>query len=156
VAYETAHVREGEVRGNLPRIGLGLLRQRRQLEFDFIVAPGPILNQSRSLSKVRTNWRLQPTAILFCEWATRNCASASPCAIKHVNGTRKEIPSHFKLNDQREVRFELATYDKSVPLVIDPVLVYSTYLGGTRTDYGTGIAVDASGYFYVVGGYYQL
>ena len=47
--------------------------------------------------------------------------------------------------------FELASYDKAHPLVIDPVLVYSTYLGGGGYDYGIGIAVDGSGNVYVTG-----
>ena len=48
------------------------------------------------------------------------------------------------------ITFEVARYDKTRPLVIDPVLAYSTYLGGsTRT--GHGIAVDASGNAYVTG-----
>ena len=51
----------------------------------------------------------------------------------------------------REVAFELAKYDAAKPLVIDPVLVYSTYLGGSGVDHGRGIAVDGSGNAYVTG-----
>jgi hypothetical protein len=45
----------------------------------------------------------------------------------------------------------VAGYDASRPLVIDPVLSYSTYLGGSDDDSGNGIAVDADGNAYVVG-----
>ena len=48
-------------------------------------------------------------------------------------------------------RFRVAAYDLARPLVIDPVLVYSTYLGGSRADWGADIAVDAAGNAYVVG-----
>ena len=50
-----------------------------------------------------------------------------------------------------EVAFELAHYDRSRPLVIDPVLSFSTYLGGSGSDYGTDIEVDADGFVYVTG-----
>ncbi|HUU12541.1 MAG TPA: choice-of-anchor D domain-containing protein [Terriglobia bacterium] len=54
-------------------------------------------------------------------------------------------------NSKFEVGFEIAPYDRTRPLVIDPVLAYSTYLGGTGLDYAEGIAVDAAGSAYVVG-----
>jgi hypothetical protein len=57
----------------------------------------------------------------------------------------------FTLDAQNRVHFALGPYDHTRPLVIDPVLVYSTYLGGSNEDYGTGIAVDSSGNAYVIG-----
>jgi hypothetical protein len=58
---------------------------------------------------------------------------------------------HFILDAQNRVHFALGAYDHTRPLVIDPVLVYSTYLGGDFLDYGNGIAVDSSGDAYVAG-----
>ena len=55
------------------------------------------------------------------------------------------------LKEEHEVGFQVAAYDASKPLVIDPVLSYSTYLGGSDVDVGFGIAVDASGNAYVAG-----
>jgi hypothetical protein len=49
------------------------------------------------------------------------------------------------------VGFKIAAYDRTRPLVIDPVLVYSTYLGGSFDDRGLGIAVDTAGNCYVTG-----
>ena len=51
-----------------------------------------------------------------------------------------------------EVSFEIAVYDATKPLIIDPVLSYSTYLGGSGSDFGGGITVDDSGAAYVTGG----
>jgi len=54
-----------------------------------------------------------------------------------------------------ELGFEVGAYDASLPLVIDPTLVYSTYLGGSGFDYGSGIAVDSAGNAYVTGQTYS-
>jgi len=67
------------------------------------------------------------------------------------NGPRTTVTSRFTLDAENRVRFALGPYDRSEPVVIDPVLVYSTYLGGSRWDHGYGIAVDASGNAYVTG-----
>ena len=58
---------------------------------------------------------------------------------------------HFILDAQNRVHVALGLYDHTRPLVIDPVLVYSTYLGGSGMDNGSGIAVDSSGNAYVAG-----
>ena len=50
-----------------------------------------------------------------------------------------------------EIGFEVTGYDPQKPLVIDPVLSYSTYLGGSGFDYGSGVAVDSAGNAYVTG-----
>jgi hypothetical protein len=49
------------------------------------------------------------------------------------------------------IGIQLAAYDRTKPIVIDPVLLYSTYLGGSESDGGAGIAVDGSGQAYVTG-----
>jgi hypothetical protein len=54
-------------------------------------------------------------------------------------------------NPKYEVSFEVAAYDKSKPLIIDPVLTYSTFLGGGDNETGYGITVDADGNAYVTG-----
>src|SRR3989441_8692213 len=55
------------------------------------------------------------------------------------------------LKAERQVAFEVAAYDATKPLIIDPVLAYSTYLGGSGGDQGFGVAVDAVGNAYVTG-----
>ena len=64
---------------------------------------------------------------------------------------RKLIDGHYVLKSDGEVTFEIAPYDRTLPLIIDPVLSYSTYLGGSDMDYANGIAVDPSGNAYVTG-----
>jgi hypothetical protein len=61
------------------------------------------------------------------------------------------VPGHWVLGGSREARFEVGTYDPKRTLVIDPVLVYSSYLGGSGSEEGHAIAVDGSGSVYVTG-----
>jgi hypothetical protein len=64
---------------------------------------------------------------------------------------RKFLEGHYTLDAQNQVRFQVASYDHSKPLFIDPTLSYSTYLGGSGVDEANGIAVDSQGYAYVTG-----
>lgn len=84
-----------------------------------------------------------------------------PLAYQEINGERREVEGAFlvephpgKAASEEEsfvFGFKLAAYNPAYPLVIDPVLVYSSYLGGSGSDTGYGIAVDSSGYAYVTG-----
>ena len=74
-------------------------------------------------------------------------------------GQRTPVEGHFVLQADNRVGFEVPFYDHNKPLVIDPVLLYSTYLGGSGGvsnsvplgDVATGIAVDSAGNAYVTG-----
>ncbi|HEV2175955.1 MAG TPA: SBBP repeat-containing protein [Terriglobia bacterium] len=64
--------------------------------------------------------------------------------------SRTPIACRYRVAGHR-VTFEIGTYDRTKPLVIDPALSYSTFLGGSAFDEGFGIAVDSSGNAYVTG-----
>src|SRR5439155_1271746 len=66
-------------------------------------------------------------------------------------GARREIPGRYVLRGSGRVGFVVGAYDAGRPLVIDPVLVYSTYLGGGAFDAALGVAVDSAGSAYVTG-----
>ena len=64
---------------------------------------------------------------------------------------RRYSEGRYVLEAGNQVTFQVSAYDKTKPLVIDPVLTYSSYLGGSSTDEGHAIAIDASGNAYVTG-----
>jgi hypothetical protein len=64
---------------------------------------------------------------------------------------RKLVDARYVLKPDGTVTFEIGPYDRTLPLVIDPVLSYSTFLGGSDMDYANGVAVDASGNAYITG-----
>src|SRR5206468_4027453 len=74
-----------------------------------------------------------------------------PVVYQEAAGMQHEIAGSYILKGENQVGFDIGAYDASQPLVIDPVLVYSTYLGGSGNDSGLGIAVDSAGSAYVTG-----
>ena len=74
-----------------------------------------------------------------------------PISYQHLNGKKRIIRSGYVLTGRNEIGFRVGRYHKNFPLVIDPVLSYSTYLGGSSDEQGNGIAVDSSGNAYIVG-----
>src|SRR5438105_4311781 len=75
-----------------------------------------------------------------------------PVIYQEIDGVRTKIEGRYVLKDAHRVGFKVAAYDQSRPLVIDPTLIYATYLGGNGGEQGIGIAVDAAGAAYVTGG----
>jgi hypothetical protein len=74
-----------------------------------------------------------------------------PVIYQEVDGVKQEIAGHYVLKGRHEVGFKVAQYDKSRPLIIDPVLAYSTFVGGNNSDQSDAIAVDADGNAYITG-----
>lgn len=72
-------------------------------------------------------------------------------AYQEADGVKQYIACNYVLEKDNQVRFELGPYDHTRPLVIDPVLRYSSYLGGAASELGRDIAVDGSGNAYIVG-----
>src|SRR6266536_5733749 len=74
-----------------------------------------------------------------------------PGVYQEKDRVREEVSGQYTLNSEQEVGFDIAAYDTARPLVIDPVLAYSTFLGGTGEDTGVEIAVSAHGNAFVTG-----
>jgi len=150
-----------------PGVDLVYYGNQRQLEYDFVVAPGADPKTIRLAFEGTDKLEIDADGALVLNTAVGRIVQQKPVIYQEVAGERKEISGRYRLKGRREVGFEVARYDTTQPLVIDPVLVYSTYLGGSEVfvgcgiggydldcggdDFGHGIAVDGSSSAYVTG-----
>src|SRR5437773_8090007 len=135
-----------------PGIDLVYYGNQRQLEYDFVVSPGA--DPERIVLGFQGAERLEINAEgeLVLHAAGGVIRQRVPVIYQEIDGVRTKIEGRYVLKDAHRVGFQVAAYDPSRPLVIDPTLVYAaTYLGGNDADFGSGIAVDAAGAAYVTG-----
>ncbi|MCW5977447.1 MAG: SBBP repeat-containing protein [Bryobacteraceae bacterium] len=122
-----------------------------QLEFDFVVAPGadPSRIGLRLVSRNAVNVTSDRNLVARTE--TGELVHKAPVVYQASDGERTAIGGRYKL-DGNLLRFEIGEFDPSRTLVIDPVVLFASYLGGTGVDQGRGIALDADGNIYLTGG----
>ena len=134
-----------------PGVDLLYYGNQRQLEYDLVVAPGADPAAIELSFEGVEKLRIDAQGDLLLDTPGGEIRQHKPLIYQEVDGVRREIAGAYVLNGDRQVSFEVAAYDAGEPLIIDPVLIYSTYLGGSFSDRSFGIAVDASGNAYVTG-----
>ncbi len=146
--------------GIYPGIDLVYYGTQRQLEYDFIVAPGgnpdQIALQFEGAEKVEIDAEGELIATLD---GARTVCWHKPLVYQEAGGQRREISSRYQFvkGAVNRVQFALGSYDRSLPLVIDPLLGFSTYFGsgasalGFDDGGGKSIALDSAGNIYVAG-----
>ena len=143
-----AKVHVGEL---YPGINLVYYGNQHLLEYDFTVAPGA---DPRAIGMHFTGVdRISITAQgeLILRLAGGEIRQPKPVIYQMVEGRRKVIDGGYRLVDTHTVAFVVGNYDPSQPLVIDPVLSYSTYFGGTAGETAYAVALDAAGNVYMTG-----
>src|SRR5947209_1276856 len=140
-----------KVQGVYPGVDLVYYGNQRKLEYDFIVAPGADPGSITMVVEGAERPSLNGQGDLVLAIEDREVRFQKPVVYQEVDGVRREISGSYKLKSAHQVGFQVGAYDGSLPLIIDPALSYSTYLGGSGTDQGLGIAVDSGGYAYVTG-----
>ena len=133
-----------------PGIDLVYYGNQTRLQYDFIVEPGG--------DPRRIAWRVDGADALEVDDAGhlqirvggRAIEQERPFTYQVVDGERREVPSRFVV-EAAIVRFDVGAYDRSRPLVIDPVLTYSSWFGGRSQESISDIAVDSSGNILVTG-----
>jgi uncharacterized protein (TIGR03437 family) len=133
-----------------PGVDLVYYGNQRQLEYDFVVAPGADPRAIRISFDGAEKLKVDELGNLALRIGGDEITFRKPTVYQEVNGARREIAGEYALRG-RQAGFHLGDYDASRPLVIDPILTYSTYLGGSFDDEGRSIAVDAAGAAYVTG-----
>jgi hypothetical protein len=133
-----------------PGVDLVYYGNQGQLEYDFIVAPGADPKAIGLQFAGARQIRLRSNGDLRVAATSGEVAFHKPIIYQQVNGHRRRIAGGFVLRRDHRVGFAPGRYDRSKALIIDPVLEYSTYFGGTQ-DFGSAIAVDRDGNAYVVG-----
>jgi|HubBroStandDraft_1064217.scaffolds.fasta_scaffold00370_17 hypothetical protein len=134
-----------------PGIDLVYYGNPQQLEYDFAISPGadPRLIQFEITGANQIELDEQGNLVL--QTASGELHFQSPVVYQESQGLRVPVAGSYVVNDATHVGFNVAQYDVAKPLVIDPVLLYSTYLGGSGDDQPSGIAVDSTGSVYVAG-----
>jgi len=122
-----------------------------ELEQDFVVAAGadPSLIATRYGGSDRL--LINPNGELVVYSGQDEIHQPAPTIYQDLNGSKQIISGGYLLKGSKEVGFQIGAYDHSQPLIIDPLLSYSTYLGGSQDDNLFGVAVDSSGSAYVTG-----
>jgi hypothetical protein len=144
IAYEAVY----------PGIDLVFYGNRGELEYDFIVAPGVSPDQIQLAILGAKHISVDDTGNLVLQLSEKdNVQLKKPIIYQETEGQKHFINGAYQRLSDNKVGFELASYDTTKPLIIDPVLMYSTYLGGLdfSNESLRGIAVDATGHAYVIG-----
>ncbi|HEY6274642.1 MAG TPA: SBBP repeat-containing protein [Terriglobales bacterium] len=154
--------------GVYPGVDLVYYGNQRQLEYDFVVAPGAdpsaikmkvaVVGQQPGAPSADFDapLRIERNGDLIVKIGSGEVRFEKPVIYQPAPNSalrpeRLPVQGHFRLTSRHQVTFEVASYDKTRPLVIDPSLSYSTYLGGSDNDAANGIATDSSGNAYLTG-----
>jgi hypothetical protein len=136
--------------GIYPGIDLVYYGHQRELEYDFVLQPGANPQAIRLGIAGAKRLRLEHGDLVLTS-AGGDVRLRSPHIYQEANGVRHDVRGRYLIKSKNEVGFEVAGYDRRRALVIDPVLAYSTYLGGSKREDAASIAVDSAGNAYVTG-----
>jgi hypothetical protein len=144
-----------QYRGVYPGIDLVYYGNQRLLEYDFLVAPGAdpraIELRFEGVKKLRVN----DDGALVLDMSAGEVIEHPPAVYQEIAGQRRMVAGKYVLRGKGRVGFNVAEYDRSQPLIIDPTLVYLAFLeptgGQASGDSGNAIVVDARGNAYVTG-----
>ncbi|MGA2171187.1 MAG: hypothetical protein ABSG62_23635 [Terracidiphilus sp.] len=137
--------------GVYPGVNLVYYGKRQRLEFDFELALGADVSPIRIRFDGARKLKLDRDGNLIIVAANGSVSFHKPVVYQQDNmGNKQPIAGAFRIVSTRTLSFKLGRYDRTRPMVIDPILNYSTYLGQSSTAYA--IALDSAGDAYVAGG----
>ena len=131
-------------------IDLSLKAYGKTVEKVFTVKPGANPESIKLKMEGAKSLRITDKGELEVETGLGAVRFSEPVAYQQKNGKQHKVQVAYRL-DNDTYGFMVSVYDKSLSLIIDPILSYSTYLGGSDLDWANKIAVDGSGNAYVTG-----
>ena len=138
-----------------PGVDLVYYGNQRHLEYDFVVAPHADPKQIKLHFAGAEGVRVNAAGDLLVRAQGRELRWQKPTVYQQDGAGKHRVAARFRLkrlaNGQAGVSFALGRYDAARAVVIDPVLLYSSYLGGSSNDQANSIAVDSAGNAYVTG-----
>lgn len=135
-----------------PGIDVAFYGQGRELEYDFVVDPGADPSRARLRFDGVGSTRIRESGDLVLETGAGELVQRRPVAYQTgADGGREWVDAGYRLESDGSVGFRLGAYDPERTLVIDPVLSYATFVGGTGVDQCWDIAVDEAGNAFVAG-----
>jgi hypothetical protein len=143
----------GQVRYRSVYPGIDLMwhGNQQQLEYDLILGPGADPRKIRLRFDGADSTVIADNGDLLLKIGGSELRQLLPAVWQQRGSERVRIDAHYVLLAKNQVGVRVANYDCSLPLTIDPVLSYSTFLGGTGTTNPSAIAVDTNGDAYMTG-----
>ncbi|HXW17268.1 MAG TPA: SBBP repeat-containing protein [Candidatus Acidoferrales bacterium] len=137
--------------GIYPGVDLVYYGNHRALEYDFIVSPAADPRRIRIHVTGARRVSMSRDGAANIETSAGTVSLDRPRIYQLDRGQRTLIAGAYLIAANSDIQFRLGPYDRSRALVIDPVLQYSTFLGGTTSDSANAIAVNSSGNAYITG-----
>jgi hypothetical protein len=140
--------------GIYPGVDLVFYGNQRMLEYDFVVAPGADPKAIQLKIAGARKMRINSRGDLVLSVPEGEVQLQKPLIYQLLNGEKRVVAGNYLVTNGHRVTFSVADYDRSKPLILDPILNYSTYLGGSGAEnyiLPVGIAVDSAGDAFVAG-----
>ncbi|MCG3119198.1 MAG: hypothetical protein ALAOOOJD_01543 [bacterium] len=134
-----------------PGVDVVYYGNQQQLEYDFVIAPGTNPEVIAFGFEGANDLDFDDAGNLVIHVDDGEVSLHAPMIYQEINGSKKVISGNYLRKSKNQIGFQVASYDENHSLVIDPILSYSTYLGGSGTEHAEGIAVDPAGSVYVTG-----
>ena len=135
-----------------PGVNLVYYGNQRQLEYDFTIAPGANPGAIKIHFEGVDKISIGAQGELILTVGKGEIRQPAPVIYQMINGARKAVSGGYRLVNARTVAFAIDQYDHKLPLVIDPILSFSTYFGGNSSDTAWSVALDTNdGSIYIAG-----
>ncbi len=134
-----------------PGVDLVYYGNQGKLEYDFVVNPGADPQAIHLKYEGAKASRVDAQGDLELDTDQGTLFFRAPSVYQESEGSKNPVEGHYRLDESGKLGFEVKDYDHSKPLVIDPVLDYSTFWGGSSYDVGNAIALDSAGNAYITG-----